>query len=85
MRNIWTIARRELKLYFISPIAYIVILVTLFILGLIFYVNILAAYMQQYTPPTIQVVIGPMVTIFLFSVPALTMRAIAEETRSGTL
>jgi len=85
MRNIWTIARRELKLYFISPIAYIVILVTLFILGLIFYVNILAAYMQQYTPPTIQVVIGPMVTIFLFSVPALTMRTIAEETRSGTL
>jgi ABC-2 type transport system permease protein len=85
MRNIWIIARRELKLYFISPIAYIVMLVTLLVLGLIFYVNILASYMQSYTPPTIQVVIGPMVTIFLFSVPALTMRTIAEETRSGTL
>jgi len=85
MRNIWTIARRELKLYFVSPIAYIVMLVTLLILGLIFYVSIMDAYMQQYTPPTIQVVIGPLVTIFLFSVPALTMRTIADETRSGTL
>ena len=53
MRNIWTIARRELKLYFISPIAYIIMLVTFLILGLIFYVSIMDAYMQQYTPPTI--------------------------------
>jgi ABC-2 type transport system permease protein len=85
MHNIWTIARRELKLYFISPIAYIVMLVTLLILGLIFYVSIMDSYMNQYTPPTIQVVIGPLVTIFLFSVPALTMRTIADETRSGTM
>jgi ABC-2 type transport system permease protein len=85
MRNILTIARREFKHYFISPIAYIVMLVTLLILGLIFYVNIIAAYMQQYDPPTIQVVIGPLVTIFLFTVPALTMRSLSEETRSGTL
>ncbi len=85
MRNIWTITRRELKLYFTSPVAYLVMLVTLLILGWLLYVNILAAYMQQYPPPTIQVIIGPMVTIFLFSVPALTMRTLAEENRSGTL
>lgn len=85
MRNIWTIAKRELKLYFISPIAYIVIFVTLLVLGLIFYANITSAYIQQYTPPTIQIIISPLVTIFLFSVPAITMRTMAEENRSGTL
>ena len=33
MRNIWTIARREYDQYFISPIAYVVAVALLFILG----------------------------------------------------
>lgn len=85
MRNIWIVARREVKNYFISPVAYIVLFVTLLISGLIFYVNVVAAYMGQYNPPNIQVITAPIVTIFLFSVPALTMRTISDEIRTGTM
>jgi ABC-2 type transport system permease protein len=84
MRNIWTIAIREFKHYFISPIAYAVAFMIFLIIGIIFYANILAATVQQFAP-TIQIVFGPMVTIFLFTTPAITMRTLADEQRSGTL
>ncbi|MEN6408167.1 MAG: ABC transporter permease [Anaerolineaceae bacterium] len=84
MRNVWTIAKREFNHYFISPIAYVVAFITLVILGIIFYTNILAGTLQQYAPP-VQIVIGPLVTILLFSTPALTMRTLAEEQRTGTM
>jgi ABC-2 type transport system permease protein len=88
MRNIWTIANREYKLYFGSPAAYMVAFMILLVLGLIFYVNILAGTMQQFQQsgaPGVQVVLGPMVTLLLFATPAITMRLLAEEQRLGTL
>lgn len=84
MRNIWTIAKREFKLYFSTPIAYMVVFIILLILGLIFYVNILAAMAQGYTPG-VDMLTGLMVTLFLFSTPAITMRLLAEEQRMGTI
>jgi ABC-2 type transport system permease protein len=84
MRNIWTIAKREYKGYFISPVAYAVAFMMLLILGIIFYANILNATIQQYAP-NVQVIISPMVTLLLFTTPALTMRTLAEEQRMGTL
>jgi ABC-2 type transport system permease protein len=84
MRNIWTIARREYKLYFSTPAAYMIAFMVMFILGLIFYVNIASAVLQQ-VPPGVEVVIGPLVTLLLFSTPAITMRLIAEEQRMGTI
>lgn len=84
MRNIWIIARKEYKHYFISPTAYAVAFMILLILGIIFYVNILAAVMQQYAP-SIQLVLNPLVTLLLFTTPAITMRSLAEEQKSGTL
>lgn len=84
MRNIWTIAKREYNQYFISPIAYVVAFMILLIVGLIFYVNILAATVQQYAPG-ITIIIGPLVTLLLFTTPAITMRTLAEEQRMGTL
>jgi ABC-2 type transport system permease protein len=84
MRNIWTIARREYSQYFNSPIAYVVALIIFLILGIIFYANILAASAQQFAPD-ITIVVGPLVTLFLFSTPAITMRSLAEEQRTGTM
>lgn len=84
MRNIWIIAKREFKQYFISPIAYAVMFLILLILGLLFYVNLYAATMQQYIP-NIEMVLAPMVTIFLFTTPAITMRLLADEQKTGTL
>jgi ABC-2 type transport system permease protein len=84
MANIWIIARRELKQYFISPIAYAVSFMILLIVGIIFYANVLSAA-QQGGAPDLQIVMSPLVTIFLFVTPAITMRSLAEEQRSGTL
>jgi ABC-2 type transport system permease protein len=89
MRNIWTIAQRELKTYFNSPVAYVIAFMIFLVLGVIFYANILAASVQQMggAPfvPGVQIIIGPLVTLILFTSPALTMRTIAEEQRMGTL
>ena len=88
MRNVWTIARREFKLFFISPVAYVVAFFFMFLLGWFFYRAlgdaIIQATYQSYAP-TVQIVISPMVTLFLFVMPAITMRSIAEENRMGTL
>ncbi|NPV85035.1 MAG: ABC transporter permease subunit [Anaerolineae bacterium] len=86
MSNIWTIARREYKLFFFSPIAYVFLFVTLLLLGLFFYLDLFfAVTTQQFVPGaqrTIQLYIFPM--LFL-GIPVLTMRTIADENRSGTL
>jgi len=84
MRNIWIIARKEYKQYFISPIAYAVAFMIFLIVGIIFYANIQAAIAQQYAPG-IDIVVGPLVTILLFTTPAITMRMISEENRTGTM
>lgn len=84
MHNIWVIAEREFRHYFISPIAYLLAIAMFLILGILFYVNVLAASLQQYAPG-IQITLGPMVTLLLFMTPAITMRTIAEENKSGTL
>lgn len=84
MRNIWTIAKREYSHYFISPVAYVIAFIFLLILGIIFYGNVLAGVMQQFAPD-ITIVLGPMVTILLFTTAAVTMRSLAEEQRMGTM
>ncbi len=84
MRNIWTIASREYKLYFSSPAAYMVAFMLLLILGFLFYNQVMSGIIQQ-SPPTIQVVVGPLVTLLLFATPGITMRLLAEEQRLGTM
>ena len=84
MRNIWTSAKREYKLYFATPIAYIVAFFLLIILGFLFYVNLTAAALQQYAPG-VEIILGPMVTLLIFGTPAITMRLLAEEQRMGTI
>jgi len=90
MRNIWTIARREIRMYFASPIAYIVGLLTLLITGIYFvlvvYLSGQSAYTSGYaSAPGPDLVIGLLVFIFLFAIPALSMRLMADEHRNGTL
>jgi ABC-2 type transport system permease protein len=84
MRNIWTIASREYRLYFSTPAAYLVAFMFMLILGVIFYANISAGVIQQFAPG-VDSVIAPMITLLLFGTPAITMRLIAEEQRMGTI
>ncbi len=84
MRNIWTIARREYRHYFVTPSAYVVAFSILLLLGIIFYFSLLAASLQQ-APPGAEIVINPLISLLLFFTPAITMRTLAEEQRMGTI
>ncbi len=88
MRNVWIIARREYKLFFISPVAYVVAFFFMILLGWFFYSALRDAIIQatyQAYAPSVQIVISPLVTLLLFVMPAITMRSIAEEMRMGTM
>jgi ABC-2 type transport system permease protein len=88
MRNIWTIAKREYKIYFSSPLAYIVILTILGIVAIIFAYNIINLTNNAFgfsQVPDITIFTGPMAFMLVFSAPALTMRLLADEQRMGTL
>ncbi len=85
MRNVWTIASREFRLYFASPVAYTVAAVVLLILGGIFSINIYIGLVNGQITPDGRMVVGPLVTILIFATPALTMRVLADEHRQGTI
>jgi ABC-2 type transport system permease protein len=83
MRQIWIIAKRELRTFFDSLIAYIMIVLFLAFSGL--FTWILGASIFFINQANLQVFFGVSYwTLFIF-IPALTMRLIAEEYRSGTL
>jgi ABC-2 type transport system permease protein len=88
MRNVWIIARREYKLFFISPVAYAVAFFFMILLGWFFYSALRDAIIQstyQAYAPGVQIVISPLVTLLLFTMPAITMKSISEEMRMGTM
>ncbi len=84
MRNIWTIASKEYDQYFASPIAYLVMFVILFVVGIFFYLQLQAAYIQQFAPG-VDITAGPLAALMMLSIPALTTRTLAEERRTGTI
>jgi ABC-2 type transport system permease protein len=89
MSNIWTIAKREYDHYFISPIAYVVAFMVLFVVGLIFVLDTSSA-MQSATSgysfiPPVSATTGAMAFLFTLAIPALTMRLISDENRTGTM
>jgi len=98
MRNVWIICRKELRSYFVSPIAYILLGMFTAIFGLFFWINVdhfalEAIEMQmrgQMYPLNIneQLIRGLLYdagVIGLFLSPLITMRLFAEEKRSGTI
>lgn len=87
MFNIWTIARREYKAYFGSPVAYIVAFLILAVVGGLFTASIFFTMqgMGQVPPPGVQVVTGTLMFVLVFASPALTMRLLSEEQRLGTM
>ncbi len=88
MRNIWTIAKREFDLYFISPVAYVVAFLFLTTVGLIFVINLVAITLNQFgfaSAPDPRAVTAPMAFLMLLAIPALTMRLLADEVRMGTM
>jgi ABC-2 type transport system permease protein len=86
MGNIWTIARREYNHYFISPIAYVFMFVVFLVLGIVFFLDILFTSQAQQYSPFIQYIFQLFIFPLMFiGIPALTMRSLSDEYRSGTL
>lgn len=96
MRQIWAVFKREIKLYFRSPIAYAVAFALLILFGLLFSSNLAQAVnynlnaQQQGAPGIVAddllLNIPSTFTFLLFLIaPLLTMRLISEEAREGTL
>ncbi|MCB9667337.1 MAG: ABC transporter permease subunit [Myxococcales bacterium] len=91
MRAAWLVAGRELRAFFLSPVAYTVLTVWLLWCGMHFYV--LAVHFSQYAfeSPSmhpLSAFFGGTTLFFmplLVFVPVMTMRLLAEERQSGTL
>ena len=80
MRRIWTIASRELRALFDLPTGYVLLVVFLAINGFLY-------FRQAYLSNTAS--LRPMLDLlpweFLFFVPAVTMRSLAEDLRGGQI
>jgi ABC-2 type transport system permease protein len=98
MKNMWIIAKKELRSYFTSPIAYVIITVFLLLVGFFFYsllqwFNAQSMQMAQNEYYYNQININQMVyqplfnnmsIILLLMLPLLTMRLFSEEKKIGT-
>src|SRR6202451_565226 len=98
MRNIWIICRKEMRSYFASPIAYLLLTMFAFIFGWFFW-NVLGYFVsmgmsamergQMFPMNVNEEVIRPLLSnvgvIGLFFIPLITMRLFAEEKRTGTI
>jgi ABC-type transport system involved in multi-copper enzyme maturation permease subunit len=84
-----SLIRRELAAYFLSPIAYVVLVVFLLVTGYFFYQTLdqLTADGPRGVEFPMQVMLGDwrFWLVFLFIPPLLTMRLFAEERGTGTL
>jgi ABC-2 type transport system permease protein len=98
MKSVWTIAKKELKIFLYSPIAYILTAFFLLVSGFFFY-NILAWVNEQtmrlmqsgYPVDRLNVntmLFGPffnnMTVVLMFLLPLLTMRLFADEKKMRT-
>jgi ABC-2 type transport system permease protein len=97
--KIWPIYKKEVRLYFTSPVAYVLLAIFVFITGLFFW-----AIFGNFTQISMQMAMNPqmgrdlnvtdgvlrplfdnMRVILLFIIPLVTMRLFAEERRAGTI
>jgi ABC-2 type transport system permease protein len=97
MRNILTICQKEIKSYFVSPIAYALMAIYAIVSGFFTYVAVgyfldrsIGAMAGRSGPMDVnEWVIRPVImnvgVISLFLIPMITMRLFAEEKRSGTI
>jgi len=101
MRNVLAVAGKELRAYFHSPIAYLVMTVYTAICGFVFYSSTAFFVIQSFRmqamggmgmPPVSlneniirPVLAGVLTVVLLILIPLITMRLYAEEKRSGTI
>lgn len=98
MRNIWTICRRELYSYFVSPVAWVLMGIFAILGGILTYDYAslfllqgmrMQAQGEQAGLNLNEVVIAPLLSqmaiVSVFLIPMISMRLFAEEKRQGTI
>lgn len=80
MRAVWTIARRELRSLFDHPTGYVLLVVFVVVNNFLFFRQ---AYLMGVA--SLRPMLDLLPWILLFLVPAVTMRSLADDTRTGTL
>lgn len=98
MRNTWIVCQKELRSYFVSPIAYILFIIYAAIFGFFFW-NMVGAFVyygmesqmrgemfpMNINDQVIRQLFGNINVINLLIIPLMTMRLFAEEKRNGTI
>jgi ABC-2 type transport system permease protein len=80
MTNVWAVTTRELRSYFLSPLAYLVGAFFVFGSGLLFWL-----ILQSNHEASVRGLISNVHVLFLFVIPMISMRLLAEEQRTGTM
>jgi ABC-type uncharacterized transport system involved in gliding motility auxiliary subunit len=80
MSRIWTVARREFRALFDAPTGYILLIVFLGVNNFLFFRQVFLVGVASLRP-----MLDLLPWILLFLVPAVTMRALADEVRTGTI
>lgn len=99
--KVWALYKREMRVYFTTPLAYVLLFIFMFVMGFFFWLyfsNFARLSVQPQNPmmaardlSITEYVMRPLfsgflsVILFLSLVPAITMRLVAEERRNGTL
>jgi len=98
MKNVWIICRKELRSYFVSPVAYVLLVMFALLFGWFFW-NMLGAFVfysmasqmrgemmpMNINEQIIRQLLGDLNVTALFVIPLMTMRLFAEEKRNGTM
>ncbi len=98
MRNIWTICRRELYAYFVSPVAWVLMAIFAILGGVLTYLYG-SAFINQMLQMQMRgeqtglnindMIIAPLISqmaiVSVFLIPMISMRLFAEEKRQGTI
>jgi ABC-2 type transport system permease protein len=86
---IFTIAYRELRNLFLSPLAWVILGVIQAVFGITFYPDVVSFMRQPHPAGLTAAVVSPLfgwvAILLLFVIPLLTMRLVSEERRNATL
>lgn len=80
MNATWTIAKREVTSLFFSPAGYVALIVFSFVTTLLFFTQF-----SPGAPASLRTELNWVVWLLVFIAPAMSMRSLSEELRSGTI
>ena len=81
MKGFWAVCKRELKSYFTTPVAYVMLVIFLFFAG---YLTFKGRFFDN-RQADLRVFFGWLPLLFVFMVPATAMRLWSEERKSGSI